>query len=43
MAELLRDVRLVNKKWFDSSDLPESEREERGTVSAEDALTGKVL
>ncbi|RUS78973.1 hypothetical protein EGW08_013275 [Elysia chlorotica] len=43
MAELLKDTRLVNKKWLDTPDLPEADREEDGTVSADVALAGKVV
>ena len=42
MAELLKNLRLVSKKWFDLCDLPEGDRDEQGTVLADDALAGKV-
>ncbi|KAK3792536.1 hypothetical protein RRG08_011987 [Elysia crispata] len=43
MAELLKNLRLVSKKWFDLCDLPEGDRDEQGTVLADDALAGKVV
>lgn len=43
MAELLKDVKLVNKKWFDAQSLSQVEREEMSTVTADVALNGKVV
>ncbi|GFS10157.1 nucleoredoxin-like protein 2 [Elysia marginata] len=43
MAELLKEIRLINKKWLDTQDLSQAEREDLGTVAPEVALAGKVV
>ncbi|GFO48094.1 nucleoredoxin-like protein 2 [Plakobranchus ocellatus] len=40
MAELLKDIRLLNKKWFSFEG---NIKQEQGTVSGEEALIGKVV